>query len=59
MMKVFTVFDLMEILKISEPTARRLLKSGDLKSIKVGGQIRITEESLNDFLRRETENEVV
>ena len=50
MQQVFTVFDLMKILKISEPTARRLIKDGKIKSFRVGGQIRISEKSLNEFL---------
>ena len=60
MEKVFTVKELMKILKVSEPIIRRLLKDNTIKSIKVGGSYRVTERELNRFLQQgEERNEMV
>ena len=44
------------ILAITEPTALKLLKRGDLQGIKVGNGWRITKEELQRFLREGSAN---
>ncbi len=48
--KQYTVKDLMEILDISKVTALKLLKSGLLRSIRIGRQYWINEGDLIEFL---------
>jgi excisionase family DNA binding protein len=48
--KQYTVKDLMEILDISKVTALKLLKSGSLRSIRIGRQYWINEGDLIEFL---------
>ena len=48
---VYTVHEVAEILRISCKTVYKLLKEGELKSVKVRGQIRITSEQLRDYLK--------
>ena len=47
---VMTVEDLMPILLIGRNTAYDLVRSGEIKSIRVGGQIRIPRDALIEFL---------
>lgn len=47
---VLTVEDLMPILKIGRNTAYELVRSGKIRSIKVGRQIRIPREALLEYL---------
>lgn len=51
--KVYTVKDVMKILKISETTVLTMLKDGRLKGIKVGRYWRISEENLRAFVNGE------
>lgn len=46
---MLTIPDVMEHFKISDSSVRRLLKSGELKSIKVGMQRRIKPEWLKEY----------
>ena len=46
----------MAILAISEVTATKLLKNGDLRGIKAGREWRITKEELQRFLREGSAN---
>lgn len=48
--KQYTVKDLMEILDISKVTALKLLKSGQLRSVRIGRQYWINEDDLIEFL---------
>ncbi len=48
--KQYTVKDLMEKLDISKVTALKLLKSGQLRSIRIGRQYWINEDDLIEFL---------
>jgi len=48
--KIFTVEEVSEILKVTTLTLRRYLRSGELKGSKIGGQWRISQEQINDFL---------
>lgn len=47
---LYTTKEAMEILKVSRTTLYRIVKNGDLKSIKVGGGIRFTEDEINRYL---------
>ena len=47
---VMTVEDLMHILQVGRNTAYELVRSGEIKSIRVGRQIRITRDALMVFL---------
>lgn len=47
---VMTVEDLMPILLIGRNTAYDLVRSGEIKSIRVGRQIRIPRDALIEFL---------
>jgi excisionase family DNA binding protein len=47
---VLSVEDLTEILCIGRNTAYDLVRSGKIKSIRVGNQIRITKSALREFL---------
>jgi putative molybdopterin biosynthesis protein len=51
-MTTYTVEEVASILKISEQTVRNLIKRGELKAIRVGGQFRITQEELNRYLQK-------
>ena len=46
------VEDLMPILGIGRNTAYQLIHSGQIRSIRIGRQIRIPREALLDFLRK-------
>ena len=47
---IMTVEDLMHILQVGRNTAYELVRSGEIKSIRVGRQIRITRDALIAFL---------
>ena len=47
---IMTVEDLMPILLIGRNTAYELVRSGEIKSIRIGRQIRITRDALIEFL---------
>lgn len=51
-MKLLTVQDVAETMKVSEKTVRRLIKRGDLAAYKVGkrGQLRVEECDLEQYL---------
>lgn len=51
---VYTVEEVASILKVSPHTVRTLIKEGKIKSIRVGVQIRVTQEALNEFLKQST-----
>lgn len=42
------------MLSVSERTVRRWIADGKLESIKIGGQIRITNDGLNKFINSNT-----
>lgn len=52
---VYTILEVMEILKVSRRTIYNYIKADQIKAIKLGKEWRITEEALNDFLSRGTE----
>ena len=47
---IMTVEDLMPLLLIGRNTAYELVRSGEIKSIRIGRQIRITRDALIEFL---------
>ena len=49
-----TVEELMSILDIGRNTAYELVRSGKIRGIRVGKQIRIPKEEVQRFLRRES-----
>lgn len=53
MIKVYTMKELKEILGLTEPSIRKLVKSGKLKKVETNGAFRVTEDSLNKFLKGE------
>lgn len=48
--KVYTLHEVEEILSVTQRTVYNLIKSGKLNAFKVGGQWRVTEEALQEFL---------
>jgi excisionase family DNA binding protein len=48
----YTVEEVAKMLRVSEATVRRLIKSGQLKAVSVGNQFRISQEDLDEFLSR-------
>lgn len=49
---LYTIEEVAKILRVSEATVRRLIKSGQLEAIQVGSQYRISQEELDKFLSR-------
>lgn len=49
---ILRVEDLMPLLGIGRNTAYELIRSGQIRSIRIGRQIRIPREALLDFLRK-------
>lgn len=47
---VYTVSEVATVLKVSSKTVYKIIRNGDLKVIRVRGQIRITSQELNQFL---------
>ncbi|MCU5087573.1 helix-turn-helix domain-containing protein [Bacillus cereus] len=54
MTNFYTVKDLIGMFSVSERTVRRWIADGKLESIKIGGQIRITNDGLNKFINSNT-----
>jgi len=50
MTEYLTVREIIKILKVSRPTAYSLVRSGNLRSFKVGRLVRIKQEDLIDFI---------
>ena len=50
---IMTVEDLMPLLLIGRNTAYELVRSGEIKSIRIGRQIRITRDALIEFLEKD------
>ena len=47
---MYSVKEVAKELKVHENTIRRWIRDGDLKALKVGKQVRITDEQLKQFL---------
>lgn len=48
--RTYTVSEIQEILSISRPTAYELVKKGHFRVIRVGGHIRISKKSFDEWL---------
>ena len=48
--KVFTVEDLMEYLSVGRTTAYKLLRSGKVKTLKIGRLYRIPKKAVDDYI---------
>lgn len=48
--RTYTVDEIQDILGISRPTAYALVKRNEFRSIRIGGQIRISKKSFDDWL---------
>lgn len=53
--KVYTTDEVQAILKVTRRTLYRYIKAGQIKTVKLGREYRITEEALKDFLEHGTE----
>lgn len=52
---VLTVADVQSVLRIGRNTAYRLFRGGQLRSFKVGGQLRCTRAALYEFLMEDND----
>ena len=50
-MKLLTLPEVVDALKVSESTVRRRIREGSLTAIRVGRQLRVRPEDLDAFLR--------
>lgn len=50
-MEFLTIKELMGILKVSRQTIERKIKNGTIKTVKVGGQHRISKEWLEEYIK--------
>lgn len=48
--KLYTIEEVVDIIKVTRRTIYKYIKQGDLKAIKVGRLWRVSEESLKEFL---------
>jgi excisionase family DNA binding protein len=49
---IYTLEQVADRLQVSVQTVRRLIKEGKLKAVRVGVQLRVTQEALDEFLRQ-------
>ena len=54
---VYTIREIAKILKVSEKTVYGLVHDNEIKCIRVRGQIRITSEQLDYYLKGDTNND--
>jgi excisionase family DNA binding protein len=52
-MDIYSLREVAQQLRISEPTARDLLRSGQLRSVRVGSQWRVTDQAVREFLHED------
>lgn len=53
-MKIYSVYEVCEMLSVTRKTINKYIASGDLKVIRLGNQVRVSEEALNSFLESKT-----
>jgi excisionase family DNA binding protein len=58
MKQVFTIKEVAEVLSCSTDTIRRLVKSGEMKSAKVGSDYRISRSDLESYYRSQGGNKL-
>lgn len=49
-MKIYTTHEVSEILSVGRKTVLKYIRQGELKSIRLGNQLRVTEEALKEFI---------
>lgn len=49
--EIYTLHEVEELLKVTQRSLYNFIKDGRLKAFKAGREWRVTEESLNDFMR--------
>jgi putative molybdopterin biosynthesis protein len=52
--RFYTIEEVAKLLRVNERTVRKLIDSGELHATRVGRQYRISQEQLDDYLRRHT-----
>lgn len=55
--KLLSVEDVARILQVSVSKVRQLVNDGEIRSIRVGRQIRITQADLDDYIERQSSNQ--
>lgn len=50
--KFYTIEEIADILRVNPAKVRQLIKASDLQATRVGKQYRISEEQLQDYLKR-------
>lgn len=50
--RTYTVDEIQKILNVSKPTAYNLVKEGQFRSVRIGGAIRISKKSFDEWLDR-------
>ena len=55
--RTYTVDEIQDILSISRPTAYNLVKSNVFRSVRVGGHIRISKKSFDEWLDQQLDPE--
>lgn len=53
-LKVYTIEEVVELLKVTRRTVYSYIKDGKLKAVKLGKYWRVTEKNLEDFLNKGT-----
>lgn len=53
--KLYTLLEAQDILKVTRRTLYNYVKSGKLKAVKIGREWRVTQESLKEFITKGTE----
>ena len=56
---ILTVHDLMDIFHISQTSAYRFVKSGRVKTMHIGCSVRITKQSVMEFIDSDSNNDMV
>jgi len=52
--EIYTINDLMEILSVTRRTLLEYIKCNKIKAFKMGNEWRVTKQSLDDFIERNT-----
>ena len=51
MERILNFAELLEVLDTSHPTARKLIRTGQIRAVRVGREYRVLESAVVDFLR--------
>lgn len=51
---MYTIDEVSEMLKVNRKTISVLIKRGEIESIKIGSQYRISEQQLQEYLKQNT-----